>query len=218
MSNPTKKAIMSGAIAASNLNPITSVITTFFKEYASRTKEENNKKNISEIFEILSKHDNLLKEKDKIIKLFNPILRDMDKNKIHLYANSLINTIKNKSIDDIKICDFLNYLGDFTALHIDALSYFNQQHTFNNHNLHLNLFQSQSKKDFIIELIESDTKIFSGQYELLDNILDELHTKRLIRVSKLEDISISKFDNKQISRYTTDLGREFLNFIEKHNE
>lgn len=48
-------------------------------------------------------------------------LEDIEENKVSLYANAVINAIKNESIDDTKKHIFLNILRDCTLLHIEVL-------------------------------------------------------------------------------------------------
>lgn len=54
-------------------------------------------------------------------------LEDMEEDKVALYANVVINSIKNESISDTKKHIFLNMLRDFTKLHIDTLKALSQQ-------------------------------------------------------------------------------------------
>ena len=51
-------------------------------------------------------------------------LEDIEEDKVALYANAVINSIKNENIDDTKKHIFLNMLRDFTKLHIEMLKFF----------------------------------------------------------------------------------------------
>lgn len=53
-------------------------------------------------------------------------LEDMEEDKVSLYANAVINAIKDESIDDTKKHIFLNMLRDFTKLHIEILKFYNE--------------------------------------------------------------------------------------------
>ena len=53
-------------------------------------------------------------------------LEDMEEDKVSLYANAVINAIKNEDIDNTKKHIFLNMLRDFTKLHIEILRFYNE--------------------------------------------------------------------------------------------
>ncbi|WP_242349377.1 hypothetical protein [Mucispirillum schaedleri] len=49
---------------------------------------------------------------------------DIDENKIELYKKILINTINNEHINNSKTHIFLNYLRNFSIMHIKSITVF----------------------------------------------------------------------------------------------
>lgn len=50
-------------------------------------------------------------------------MSDKEENKVGLYVNTVINTIKNEDINDIKTYIFLNMSRNYTLLHIEILKF-----------------------------------------------------------------------------------------------
>lgn len=222
------KLIKPGILAALSQVPIVSAFSTFYSEFVNSNWQEKEEKVQAEIIDKFSKLDeqfeSKIRERTNFASLlgstYQAALKDIDENKIPLYVNSLINAINDENIDNTKVHIFLNFLKDFTILHIKALSYFNKQHNFNNYNPMQSMCRErpQTREEYIITLIETDTKEFSNHTELLETILNDLYTKGLIQIAGLGKIEVPQMGEKRIPKYSTFLGSEFLSFIEEYSE
>ena len=212
--------------AVMNSNPITGFVQTIYDEYASRQWQQRREK-WEEVLE--EKLQNLQNDVDLLkinsIPNFAQILAnatqgamsDIEEDKVGLYANTVINSIKNENIDNTKTHIFLNMLKDFTKIHIELLKYFSQVEAIekkgredvcfisgikNNENWYKNVYHYN-------KLLFSDKAI----YELVYN---ELVSLNLLKNDGqyLTDNVVNEFPKKQ----TTLLADEFLQFIEEQEK
>ena len=135
-------------------------------------------------------------------------LEDIEKDKVALYANAVINTIKNENINDAKKHIFLNILRDFTSLHIKVLRFFSHPHQRNTGFQRSIRSNNRSVYDIIVEL-EPELDVGSDNLEL---ILKDLKSRSLINSSWLDEASVA--DKKQ----TTLFADEFLAFIDEQGD
>ena len=127
-------------------------------------------------------------------------LEDIEEDKVALYVNAVINSIKNEKINDTKKHIFLNILRDCTLLHIEVLK---------------EILKSKGPKllptygGFSIENpLLLDLRMKFEDHELLEAVLKNLSEYHLTYTS------LNKMGQMQPTTIT-DLGKEFLAFIEE---
>lgn len=202
------------AKAIMHSNPITGFFQTIYDEYASRQWQQR-RHEWEEIFEekLQNIQDEIDLTKIESIPNFAQILlsagqgamSDIEEDKVALYVNAVVNSIKNENIDDTKKHIFLNMLRDFTLLHIEALKFFRQPHQQAAGFQHQVTLSQRTMYDIIVEM---EPKLDSGE-AILDAVLQDLKTKSMLLIDRVDNIHISFGINK----LTTDLGDEFINFI-----
>ena len=119
------------AKAVIHTNPITGFVQTIYDEYASRQWQQRREK-WEEVFEEKLKDIQNDVDFQKIISIPNfaqilanatqGAMSDIEEDKVGLYVNTVINTIKNEDINNTKTHIFLNLLRDCTLLHIEILT------------------------------------------------------------------------------------------------
>lgn len=132
-------------------------------------------------------------------------LEDIEEDKVALYVNAVVNSIKKEDIDDTKKHIFLNMLRDFTLLHIEALKFFSQPHQQAASFQHQVTLSQRTMYDIIVEM---EPKLDGGE-AILDAVLQDLKTKSMLLIDRVDNIHMSFGINK----LTTDLGDEFIDFI-----
>lgn len=136
-------------------------------------------------------------------------LEDMEEDKVALYANVVINSIKNESISDTEKHIFLNMLRDFTKLHIDTLKALSQQtsSTFAfGTNETFEIWKSYLKKRYP-ELL-NDENVFDLVYAELVNL----------KMLNSNYVVYELLDNGTLAKKTTQLADEFLAFISEQEK
>lgn len=129
MSNEAKKIGKNAALALLSQVPIASAFSKFFEDFVQDNWQERIDLWKEEVIKRLSQLDAEMEQKIRETTNFANILasaqrealEDIEENKVALYANAVINAIKNESIDDTKKHIFLNILRDCTLLHIEVL-------------------------------------------------------------------------------------------------
>lgn len=217
------KSIIAGIISQI---PVVSGISAAVAEYANLSWKERTETTQKILFDKIAQQDKKFEQRAQVAKNLASILRttyqsalnDIEENKISLYANAFINAINQESIEDTKIHMFLNLLRDFTILHIEVLKYFSKSHTGQyNIQKHMNSFTMRSPKDVLVEIISSsDDKIISDVY-LFGTIMNDLYNKRLLKIPSLDELYKVGFMDSMINKVTTQLGDEFLKFIEDNS-
>ena len=130
-------------------------------------------------------------------------LEDIEEDKVGLYANAVINAIKNEEIDNTKTHIFLNMLRDFTKLHIEVL----QELALLDNGIHPNL--RHGRDSYIKQRIrEKNPQLIEDIGKFRQTAL-ELQQKGLCVVTVIDMADNSDYDNV----ITTSLGQEFLQFI-----
>lgn len=119
------------AKAVMHSNPITGLVQTIYDEYASRQWQQRREK-WEEVFEEKLKDIQNDVDFQKIMSIPNfaqilanaaqGAMSDIEEDKVGLYVNTVINTIKNEDINNTKTHIFLNLLRDCTLLHIEILT------------------------------------------------------------------------------------------------
>ena len=109
------------AKAVIHTNPITGFVQTIYDEYASRQWQQRREK-WEEVFEEKLKDIQNDVDFQKIISIPNfaqilanatqGAMSDIEEDKVGLYVNTVINTIKNEDINNTKTHIFLNLLRD----------------------------------------------------------------------------------------------------------
>lgn len=122
--------------------------------------------------------------------------------------NAVLNSAVSESIDEAKQKLFLQFLDAFTEWHIRFIKLFDEPRRYmqaNKVNLG-NLYMGG-----ITNLIEASFPQLKGQEEFSDAIWNELYGRKIFNTSSIHGtMSLDGI----ISRRTTELGREFLRFIE----
>lgn len=129
MSNDMKKIGKNAALALLSQIPVASAFSKFFEDFVQDGWQERIDLWKEEVIKRLSQLDAEMEQKIRETTNFANILasaqrealEDIEEHKVALYANAVINAIKNESIDDTKKHIFLNILRDCTLLHIEVL-------------------------------------------------------------------------------------------------
>ena len=200
------------AKAVMNSNPITGFVQTIYDEYASRQWQQRREK-WEEVFE--EKLKDIQNDVDFLkinsIPNFAQILAnatqgamsDIEEDKVGLYANAVINSIKNENIDNTKTHIFLNMLRDFTKLHIEVL----QELALLDNGIHPNL--RHGRDSYIKQRIKEKNPQLIEDIGMFRLTALELQQKGLCVVTVIDMADNSDYDNV----ITTSLGQEFLQFI-----
>ena len=202
------------AKAVMNSNSITGFVQTIYDEYASRQWQQRREK-WEEVFE--KKLKDIQHEVDFLkinsIPNFAQILAnatqgamsDIEEDKVGLYANAVINAIKNEEIDNTKTHIFLNMLRDFTKLHIEVL----QELALLDNGIHPNL--CHDRDGYIKQRIREKNPQLIENIGMFRLTALELQQKGLCVVTVIDMADDSDYDNV----IATPLGQEFLQFIEE---
>ena len=218
MTNEIKKIGKNGALAILSQIPVVSGFSKFFEDFVQDCWQERIDLWKKEVVERLAKLDTEMEQKIRDTSNFASILasaqrgalEDMEEDKVALYANAVINAIKNEDINNAKKHIFLNMLRDFTSLHIKVLMLFSCPHqpdTGFQKQVHLNM---PTNYDIIVGL-EPGLDVGEDSLEL---ILTDLKSKSLINISWLDEAIKSVSSKKQ----TTPIADEFLAFINEQKD
>ena len=200
------------AKAVMNSNPITGFVQTIYDEYASRQWQQRREKWEEVLEEKLKDIQNDVDFlKINSIPNFAQILAnatqgamsDIEEDKVGLYANTVINSIKNEEIDNTKTHIFLNMLRDFTKLHIEVL----QELALLDNGIHPNL--RHGRDSYIKQRIREKNPQLIEDIGMFRLTALELQQKGLCVVTVIDMADNSDYDNV----ITTSLGQEFLQFI-----
>ena len=189
--------------------PVISGFSKFFEDFVQDNWQERINLWKEEVVEQLSKLDSNFEEKIRNTSNFASILasaqrgalEDIEEDKVALYVNAVINSIKNEKINDTKKHIFLNILRDCTLLHIEVLK---------------EILKSKGPKllptyggFFIVNQLLLDLRMKFEDYELLEAVLKNLSEYHLTYTS------LNKMGQMQPTTIT-DLGKEFLAFIKEN--
>lgn len=194
------------ALAVLSQFPVVSAFSKFCEDYVQDGWQERIDLWKEEVTKRLAQLDAEMEQKIRETSNFASILataqrgalEDMEEDKVALYANAVINSIKNENIDDTKKHIFLNMLRDFTLWHIEILK---------------EIAQSKGPKIFVrANGIYSENHLLSDlranykDKELLEAIIKNLSEHHLI-------YAVSDKLGSTEPTMITDLGKEFLAFI-----
>ena len=194
------------AKAVIHTNPITGFVQTIYDEYASRQWQQRREK-WEEVFEEKLKDIQNDVDFQKIISIPNfaqilanatqGAMSDIEEDKVGLYVNTVIDTIKNEDINNTKTHIFLNLLRDCTLLHIEILTEISKaKHLCSYNNYASNLLM--------------DLRMKYKDNEILEAILKNLSENHLIYTAL-------KTIGPTAPTILTDLGKEFLQFISEQD-
>lgn len=206
MTKDVAKIGKNAALAILSQIPVASAFSKFFEDFVQESWQERINLWKEEVIKRLAQLDAEMEQKIRETTNFANILasaqrgalEDIEEDKVALYANAVINAIKNESSNDTKKHIFLNILRDCTLLHIEVLKEIStskgpivtiRPNVFYSENpLFLNLRMKYKDKDLLEVIIKS---------------LSENHLIYIAagRIGATEPTII------------TDLGKEFLAFI-----
>lgn len=219
-----QKLVKPSILALLSQVPVASAFSTFYSEFVNSSWQERVEKTQAELIQRLSKLDETfeskLRERSNFASLlgtaYQSALKDIDEDKIPLYINSLINAIDNETLDNTKIHIYLNFLSDFTLLHIKTLEYFSDRHDYiYDIRQDMCLMRQRTHEEVIASLIQQSHAELVNDIDLFDTVINDLYTKGLLDLRGLSSINIETFGSqKPIMKHTTSLGDSFLHFIE----
>lgn len=200
-----------GTLALLSQIPVVSAFSKFCEDFVHSSWQERidawQKEVVKQFSELDTDMEQKIRETSNFASLLastqRAALEDPEEDKLSLYVSSVINAIKNEKFTDVKKHIFLNFLRDFSLLHIQVLQFISTEdkpridvrpnglyvHT----DLHRNLHRQFKDKDTV--------KV----------IISDLANRMLI-------YTVS--NDREKPTEITDLGLEFLNFImeqEKRN-
>lgn len=194
------------AKAVMHSNPITGLVQTIYDEYASRQWLQRREK-WEEVFEEKLKDIQNDVDFQKIMSIPNfaqilanaaqGAMSDIEEDKVGLYVNTVINTIKNEDINNTKTHIFLNLLRDCTLLHIEILTEISKAKPPTSYN--------NSASNLLMDL-----RMKYKDDEILEAILKNLSENHLIYTAL-------KTIGPTAPTILTDLGKEFLQFISEQD-
>lgn len=207
MGNGTKIG-KNAALALLSQIPVVSAFSKFFEDFVQDSWQERIELWKEEVVKRLAQLDKEMEQKIRETSNFANILasaqrgalEDIEEDKVSLYANAVINAIKNERIDNTKKHIFLNLLRDFTSLHIQVLTDISKskgpQVTLRADGFHSKnpLFHELYMKYKDTELLEAVIK------SLAENHLTYMVADKIGRAEPT---------------IMTDLGKEFLDFIKE---
>ena len=187
-------------------NPITGFVQTIYDEYASRQWQQRREK-WEEVFEEKLKDIQNDVDFQKIMSIPNfaqilanaaqGAMSDIEEDKVGLYVNTVINTIKNEDINNTKTHIFLNLLRDCTLLHIEILTEISKAKPPTSYN--------NSASNLLMDL-----RMKYKDDEFLEAILKNLSENHLIYTAL-------KTIGPTAPTILTDLGKESLQFISEQD-
>ena len=211
MSKEVKEIGKMGALALLSQMPVVSAFSKFFEDYVNSNWQKRIELWKEETIKRLSKLDQDMEQKIRDMSNFANILataqrgalEDIEEDKVGLYANAVINAIKNEEIDNTKTHIFLNMLRDFTKLHIEVL----QELALLDNGIHPNL--RHGRDSYIKQRIKEKNPQLIEDIGMFRLTALELQQKGLCVVTVIDMADNSDYDNV----ITTSLGQEFLQFI-----
>ena len=132
MNTDRKEIGKMAALALLSQIPGVSAFSKFFEDYVNSHWQERIELWKEETIKRLSQLDQEMEQKIRDTSNFASILataqrgalEDIEEDKVGLYANAVINSIKNEDIDNTKIHIFLNMLRKYSKQHLNALQNF----------------------------------------------------------------------------------------------
>lgn len=201
-----KKIGKNGALAILSQIPIASAFGKFFEDFVQDNWQERINLWQNEVVKRLAQLDTEVEQKIRNTSNFASILAtaqrealgDIEQDKVSLYANGVINAIKDENINNTKKHLFLNMLRDFTIFHIQVLQEISKS---KGPQVYIRPDGIYSQNHLL-----SDLRMNFKDKELLEAVIKNLSENHLTyavsdRMGSTEPTAI------------TDLGKEFLKFI-----
>lgn len=141
-------------------------------------------------------------------------LEDMEEDKVALYANAVINAIKNEDIDNTKKHIFLNMLRDFTKLHIEILRFYSEieeKIKVLRPGIHFSL-AIENTENWYNTAYKCEPKLFQNK-TLCMVAYEELVFHKLLKNDGYVLTDGCALNNNYPSKQTTQFADEFLAFI-----
>ena len=199
--------------------PIANVINEVLISSWQERREAFEKEMKSKFEKLDSRFEEKIRESKNLASIFVHVSKeamdDVEENKIHLYANTIINSIKSESFSDTKIHIFLNILSMMTNAHIDLLKRLSNTISKKNCDCFQRSVQSRmpATEEKTVELYFSDFE----QKQIIQILVNDLYQSRLITSNTFLSGNDAPLGiNTQLEKKTTDLGDEFLDFISEH--
>lgn len=141
-------------------------------------------------------------------------LEDIEEDKVGLYVNTVINSIKNENIDNTKTHIFLNILKELSYLHLQVLKEI--QSFVPSSSFEMNQFEISDPKSSLLKQINQK---FNNN-SLIPIIIKNLFEKNLIEVERNIEMEIRGKVRKEeyLPQSLSPLGQEFLQFISEQEK
>lgn len=229
MSNMNAKIGKNVALAVLSQIPVVSAFSKFCEDFVLDDWQERIDLWKEEVVKRLAHLDAEMEQKIRETSNFASILasaqrgalEDMEEDKVTLYANAVINAIKNEDIDNTQKHIFLNILRKYSHAHIKILHFINnQEEVLKQHPDLINddaryPFKTYKKSNEALILYPSIINNFCKLIELdlhfWDLIVKELYNDHLIRVNTFWNSA--EYKNRSDFKSATYIGQEFLAFI-----
>lgn len=201
------------ALAVLSQFPVVSAFSKFCEDYVQDGWQERIDLWKEEVTKRLAQLDAEMEQKIRETSNFASILasaqrgalEDMEEDKVALYANAVINAIKNEDIDNTKKHIFLNMLRDFTKLHIEILGALCQCQKDNN-----NYVTTQGRDAYVLKYLRDAYPDLTADTIILKTVLQDLENKYLCYISSTPYAEMNELvDRKLVSTIVP----EFLAFI-----
>lgn len=194
------------ALAILSQIPIASAFSKFFEDFVQDSWQERidlwKEEVVKRLAQLDAKMEQKIRETTNFVNILasaqRGALEDIEKDKVALYANTVINAIKNESSNDTKKHIFLNILRDCTLLHIEVLKEISTSKG-PTVTIRPNGFHSENPLSLKLRMKYKDK-------DLLEVIIKSLSENHLIY------IAAGKIGATEPT-IITDLGKEFLSFI-----
>ena len=221
MSKEVKEIGKMGALALLSQMPVVSAFSKFFEDYVNSNWQKRIELWKEETIKRLSKLDQDMEQKIRDMSNFANILataqrgalEDIEEDKVGLYANAVINSIKNEDIDNTKMHIFLNMLRKYSKLHLGILQKFSPTSGNNIYEILKDIFCKRS--NYHDNDLDTQIKAIFHQKDKFNpveyTIVNELYNDNLFSVQVSPEHISYKESNLDIQ--ITPLGQEFLQFI-----
>lgn len=203
-------------------NPITGFVQTIYDEFAACQWQQRREK-WEETFErkLQDIKDDVDFQKITSISNFAQILAnatqgamsDIEEDKVGLYANTVINAIKNENIDNTKTHIFLNMLRKYSKMHIDILKECLVTHCSTVDTILDDIFCKRT--NYVPENKIHPIRLIDRRFHTLDmryQIIAELYNDNLFDVY-IDNSRIHPHASSGINKELSSLAVEFLAFI-----
>ena len=225
------------AKAIMHCNPLTGFVQTIYDEYASKQWQQRREK----WEEKLEKEFQAIKDDVDFTKIcaipnFAQILAsaaqgamcDLEEDKVELYVNVVINSIRKEKEENITLHIFLNLLRKYSCVHIKILNFIaNQRQYIKEHSeLIEDQFKSMSYEKYLKtggapilypHIIGNFCKSVKLDTHIWDLIIRELYNDKMIRVNSFWILD-NAVTNPNEYKTATYIGEKFLAFIEHNNK